>query len=73
MNPTIQQNEGELLTVHDVAARLKCSWRHILRLADRGAMPAGVKLGALRRWRADEVERWLAAGCPSVRAGKVVS
>ena len=29
--------------------RLGCSWRHVLRLADRGAMPWGLKLGSLRR------------------------
>jgi excisionase family DNA binding protein len=56
-----------MLTVHEVADRLQCSWRHVLRMADRGTMPFGVKLGALRRWRADEIEAWTAAGCPAVR------
>jgi hypothetical protein len=56
-----------LFDVHDVAARLKCSWRHALRLADRGEMPFGHKLGALRRWDPREIEDWIASGCPRVR------
>ena len=64
------QSGSRLLTVHDVADRLKCSWRHVLRMADRGAMPTGCKIGSLRRWRADEIERWLDAGCPSVHSEK---
>ena len=38
-----------------VGVRLGCSWRTVLRLADRGAMPRGLKLGALRRWDADQL------------------
>jgi hypothetical protein len=34
-----------LLDAKQVGARLGCSWRTVLRLADRGAMPPGVKLG----------------------------
>jgi predicted DNA-binding transcriptional regulator AlpA len=52
-----------LLDVKEVGARLDCSWRHVLRLADRGAMPPGIKLGALRRWDAEQLEAWIAGGC----------
>jgi excisionase family DNA binding protein len=55
------------LDVKEVGARLGCSWRHVLRLADRGAMPPGIKLGALRRWDADQLEAWIASGCKPVR------
>jgi predicted DNA-binding transcriptional regulator AlpA len=51
------------LDAKEVGARLGCSWRHVLSLADRGAMPPGVKLGALRRWDADQLEQWIAGGC----------
>jgi predicted DNA-binding transcriptional regulator AlpA len=47
----------------EVGLRLNCSWRHVLRMADRGQMPWGLKLGALRRWDAEEIERWIAGGC----------
>ena len=60
-----------LIDAKAVGARLGCSWRHVLRLADRGAMPPGLKLGALRRWDADELEAWIDNGCKPVRpAGK---
>jgi excisionase family DNA binding protein len=56
-----------LLDAKEVGARLGCSWRTVLRLADRGAMPPGVKLGALRRWDADQLEAWISGGCRPVR------
>jgi excisionase family DNA binding protein len=57
-----------LLDAKTVGTRLGCSWRTVLRLADRGAMPPGVKLGALRRWDADQLEQWIAGGCKPWRA-----
>ena len=57
-----------LIDAKQVGARLGCSWRHVLRLADRGAMPWGLKLGNLRRWDADELEHWISGGCRPVRA-----
>lgn len=42
------------------------SARHVFRMADEGLMPWGVKLGALRRWRRDELEAWVAGGCKPV-------
>lgn len=66
-----------LLDAKQVGARLGCSWRTVLRLADRGAMPPGLKLGALRRWDADQLENWIDSGCKSYRTtgriGKPVS
>ncbi len=50
-----------------VGSRLSCSWRHVLRMADRGLMPWGLKLGALRRWDMDELEMWIKNGCKPVR------
>ena len=56
-----------LLDVRAVATMLDCSGRHVYRLADSGRMPAPVKLGALIRWRRDELTVWLDDGCPSCR------
>jgi predicted DNA-binding transcriptional regulator AlpA len=50
-----------------VGALLGCSWRHVLRMADRGLMPWGLKIGALRRWDMAEIEAWIAGGCKPVR------
>jgi hypothetical protein len=35
-------------------------------MAEDGRMPWGMKLGALRRWDAEELEAWIAAGCKPV-------
>jgi predicted DNA-binding transcriptional regulator AlpA len=56
--------------VKDVAAITKQSTRSVMRNADRGAMPLGYKIGALRRWDLDEIESWIAGGCKPVRVVK---
>ena len=56
-----------LADARQVGAMLGCSWRHVLRLADRGAMPWGLKLGALRRWDLNQLDGWIAAGCKPIR------
>jgi predicted DNA-binding transcriptional regulator AlpA len=43
------------------------SWRTVLRYADAGLMPWGLKIGSLRRWDLDEIERWIEGGCKPVR------
>jgi excisionase family DNA binding protein len=59
-----------LLNVRAVAALLDCSARHVYRLADAGRMPAPVKLGALIRWRADEIREWIENGCKPTRTAR---
>ncbi len=56
-----------LIDVNDVAALLKCSARHIWRLADAGKMPRPYKIGALCRWDRSSIEQWVADGCPNCR------
>lgn len=56
-----------LLDVRAVAALLDCSTRHVYRLADAGRMPAPLKLGALIRWRADEIRDWIGNGRKPIR------
>lgn len=55
---------AELLDVVSVAEICACSVRTVRRLSDAGKMPSPIKLGALVRWRARELESWIAAGCP---------
>ena len=55
--------------VNVVAGKLSCSARHVYRLADGGRMPSPIRLGALVRWDLDEIDRWIAVGCPSCRKG----
>ena len=69
----VSEQRRRLGDVKDVAAITKQSPRSVMRNADRGAMPLGFKIGALRRWDLDEIEAWIASGCKPVRvAGKAV-
>lgn len=56
--------DAQLLNIERVAQLLICSPRHVRRLADRGAMPAPVRLGHLVRWRAADIDSWISNGCP---------
>ncbi len=56
-----------LIDVNDLAEMLKCSPRHVWRMADAGKMPRPHKLGALCRWDRGAIEQWVAQGCPACR------
>jgi excisionase family DNA binding protein len=58
-----------ILTVDDVAALLRCSSRHVRRLAAGGRIPRPIKLGVLLRWLKADVDQWISAGCPNCRKG----
>lgn len=60
-----ENTNQELLTDRQLAQRLNVSRSFIHKLAASGRLPGAVKLGRARRWRADEVAAWVAAGCPS--------
>lgn len=60
--------KSDLLNVKETAAKLGVSWRHVYRLSDAGAMPRPVKLGGAVRWRRQELEDWIEAGCPKLRS-----
>jgi excisionase family DNA binding protein len=60
-------HEPVLLDVKAVAKLLTCSTRHVYRLCDAGRMPPPVPLGALVRWRRQEIEDWIAGGCKPIR------
>jgi len=58
-----------LVDAREVARLLGCSWRTVLRLADAGVIPWGLKLGALRRWDSQQIEDFIANGGKPVRKG----
>lgn len=79
LNATTGQNGGpdraraEMLDVRAVAELLRCSPRHVIRLADTGKMPKAMKLGALTRWSRSELSAWIAGGCkPLTHEGRAV-
>lgn len=49
------------------ASRYGISKRHWLRLVDRGAAVAPLRLGRLTRWPISSLEAWEANGCRPVR------
>ena len=68
--PTVAEPiaSSRLLTVDDVAGILRCSSRHVYRLADSGRMPQPIRIGSLVRWQPSVIESWIAQGCPSTRS-----
>jgi len=59
-----------LINKHVVAAKYDADPRSIVRWADAGIIPHGIKLGSLRKWDADEIDAHIANGCPRVRSLK---
>lgn len=56
-----------LVDVSQAAEMCCCSTRTIRRLSDAGLMPRPVKIGALVRWRQQQLLDWIEDGCQSVR------
>jgi excisionase family DNA binding protein len=67
ITPPADAPAAALLDVRAVATLLDCSPRHVYRMADAGQMPAPVRLGALVRWRRQEILDWIANGAKPVR------
>jgi excisionase family DNA binding protein len=58
---------ASLMDVRAVAAVLRCSVRHVYRLADSGRMPPPLRIGSLVRWSPMALADWVAGGCRPVR------
>ncbi len=56
----MNQADGEILTLDEVAAYLKAGKKTVYRLAQQGQLP-GFKLGGTWRFRRTELDRWIAA------------
>jgi len=61
------ESVGVLITAQQVGQMLMCSARTVRRLQAQGAMPRPLKLGALVRWRREDIDRWICEGCPRRR------
>lgn len=51
----VQTVEESYLSAREIARRLSVSLKTVMRWAKEGKLPAGVKLGRLRRWRRSEL------------------
>jgi excisionase family DNA binding protein len=64
--PAPQRKDSDLLvTVDEAAVMCKVSKTTFYKLHASGKTPRKVKLGALARWRRQELLDWIKAGCPS--------
>lgn len=66
----LTDSEPRLIDVKAAAKRCGIAPRTLLRLADSGRAPWGLKIGGLRRWNVAELDQWIADGCPPVRGAK---
>jgi len=53
---------ARLLTAADIGEMLQVSAKVIRSWRKRGAIPAGIEIGGVIRWRAEEIDAWLARG-----------
>jgi predicted DNA-binding transcriptional regulator AlpA len=70
MHDNILAQLPELWDVRRVAAFFKVSPKTIRTWTNRGSFPPMVRLGPgkLIRWRADDIHKFIAAGCPPAPA-----
>ncbi len=61
----VPPDEALLTDAAGVGKLLQVSVRHVQKLDASGRLLAGISLGRAKRWRVDEVRRWVAAGCPA--------
>lgn len=50
---------SKLLGARDLASLLGVSLRKLEQMIERGEVPAHVKFGRTRKWRADQIQQWL--------------
>ena len=55
----------KLVSAKELAEILSVSVRHVWRMKGAGKLPAFVRMGKAIRWRLDDIERFIAWGCPS--------
>lgn len=68
---SINTTESILVTADDVAAMLKISTRTLWRLRSTGKLPQPIRLGGSVRWRASDIDAWIAAGCPTEKTPRM--
>lgn len=56
--------ESLLLSADSLATALEISKASVWGWLSSGRLPAPIKLGKSTRWRREEIEAWVAAGCP---------
>ncbi len=65
-------NQGQLLTIQQVAKRLNVSIRTVQRLRRKEALPQPMQLGGSVRWNPETIETWIKLGCPGASTNALV-
>jgi predicted DNA-binding transcriptional regulator AlpA len=60
----IRKDYAMAVDANRLAALLDLSLRTVRRLDSSGKLPRPVRIGGAVRWRLNEIEAWLEAGCP---------
>lgn len=62
--------EDKLLTLADVRERVRFSKAHIYKLVRKGRFPKPLHVGGASRWRASDVQSWIASLCAPSEPGR---
>lgn len=77
MTPENKLEPPLLIGIAEVAHLIGLATRTARRKATAGQLPLPVKIGGTQRWRREEIETWVRAGCPArhrwelVKAGQM--
>ncbi len=67
---TEANGQASLLSVCQVAAMMQISKRTVWRLLSSGELIAPIRIGGNTRWSRNDLENWIAEGCPPVAASQ---
>lgn len=62
--PAPATRRAGLLNVEQVAELLGVCTKTVRRMMKAAKLPRHIELGRLFKWKADEIHRWIEAGCP---------
>ena len=60
----VAEREPLLITARQLAGKLNVSTRTLWRMLSAGRLPVPIRVGGIVRWRIEEIEKWILAGCP---------
>ena len=60
----VAEREPLLITARQLASKLNVSTRTLWRMLSAGRLPVPIRVGGIVRWRTEEIEKWISAGCP---------
>ena len=63
-SPWADSRTAALITAAQLARLMQISQRTLWRLVSAGKVIRPIRIGGNTRWRLNEVERWIADGCP---------